>query len=298
MNLREIALALGGEIAGGQVLCPGPGHSPADRSLAVRPDPTAPDGFLCFSHCDDDWRACRDHVRGRLGIERTRSVPKRNGGKLKSQPVAIDDEARTQRVLPIWQAAQPMGAIAKSYLQHRGTALNALPNDMAHALRWHLECPWEREVRPCIVALWTDLHTAEPRAIHRRPITAEGVAVAHWRAMGPTAGCVIRLWPNDAVSQNLVIGEGVETTLAAGTRIVHRHTLLQPAWACGDAGHLAAFPVLAGIEALTVLVDHDANGAGQRAAAECAQRWKAAGREVIRLTPQKEGADFSDVVCS
>jgi hypothetical protein len=30
---------LGGEVAGGQVRCPGPNHSPADRSLSVKLDP-------------------------------------------------------------------------------------------------------------------------------------------------------------------------------------------------------------------------------------------------------------------
>jgi hypothetical protein len=32
-------------------------------------------------------------------------------------------------------------------------------------------------------------------------------------------GCVIRLWPDDMVELGLVLGEGVETTLAAATRI-------------------------------------------------------------------------------
>ena len=44
-----------------------------------------------------------------------------------------------------------------------------------------------------------------------------------------------------------MLGEGVETTLAAATRIEHRGTLLQPAWAAGSAGNMAKFPVLTGI---------------------------------------------------
>src|SRR5437879_6150218 len=35
--LGQLAHPLGGEIVSGQVLCPGPGHSARDRSLAVRP---------------------------------------------------------------------------------------------------------------------------------------------------------------------------------------------------------------------------------------------------------------------
>jgi hypothetical protein len=98
------------------------------------------------------------------------------------------------------------------------------------------------------------------------------------------------------VTNGVVIGEGVETTLAAATRIQHRGTLLTPAWATGDAGHLEKFPVLPGIEALTVLVDHDENGRGQRATADCARRWTAAGRDVIQLIPRIPGEDFADLV--
>ena len=71
---------------------------------------------------------------------------------------------------------------------------------------------------------------------------------------------------------------------------------MRPAWATGDAGHLAKFPALPGIEALTVLVDHDENGHGQRATAECARRWVAAGREVTQLIPRIPGKDFADLV--
>jgi hypothetical protein len=110
------------------------------------------------------------------------------------------------------------------------------------------------------------------------------------------AACVIRLWPDNEVTTGLVIGEGVETTLAAATCIAHRGTLLQPAWACGGSGNLTAFPVLAGIEALTIIVDNDESGGGQDAAAKCARRWIDAGREVTRLTPKILGGDFNDIV--
>jgi hypothetical protein len=94
-----------------------------------------------------------------------------------------------------------------------------------------------------------------------------------------------------------VIGEGVETVVAAATRITHKATLLRPAWACGCADNLKNFPVLAGIEALTLLVDHDANGVGDRATEQCALRWHNAGRDVIRLMWRELG-DLNDAVMS
>ena len=64
LDPRQVAHALGGEVAGRDtILAPGPGHSPRDRSLAVKIDPSAPHGFLVHSFAGDDWRECRDHVR-------------------------------------------------------------------------------------------------------------------------------------------------------------------------------------------------------------------------------------------
>src|SRR5262249_54066860 len=53
--------------SGGQVLAPGPGHSAQDRSLSVKLDDAAPDGFVVHSFAGDDPIACRDHVRRKLG---------------------------------------------------------------------------------------------------------------------------------------------------------------------------------------------------------------------------------------
>src|SRR5262245_56379423 len=54
LDLRSIARALGGEISGRQILAAGPGHSRSDRSLSVRIEPEAPDGFLVHSFAGDD----------------------------------------------------------------------------------------------------------------------------------------------------------------------------------------------------------------------------------------------------
>ena len=67
-DLRAIARATGGEVVGRQVVAPGPGHSPRDRSLSVTISAAAPEGFLAFSHAGDDFAECRDHVKARLGI--------------------------------------------------------------------------------------------------------------------------------------------------------------------------------------------------------------------------------------
>jgi hypothetical protein len=190
----------------------------------------------------------------------------------------------------IWGETLPLaGTDGEAYLARRGIAFDDVPDH--GGLRWHPACPWETGTAPCVVAQYTDATTAEPRGIWRRPIDGQ-----HPRSLGPTAGCVIRLWPDDMVELGLVLGEGVETTLAAATRITHKGTYLRPAWAAGSAGNMAEFPVLPGVESLTLLVDHDANGVGQHAAEQCALRWEDAWRNVIRLTPGECGADFNDLV--
>ena len=110
------------------------------------------------------------------------------------------------------------------------------------------------------------------------------------RYLGRKSGGVVRLWPDEAVTWSVAIAEGIETALAAS----HLHG---PVWACLDAGNLAAFPVLPGIESLTIFADNDESGAGQRAAATCAERWLDA-CEVLVLMPSTTGADVADEVAS
>lgn len=67
LSIQQLHRALGGEMSSGQVLCPGPGHSERDRSLAVKPA-DGDDGFVVFSHAGDDPLQCKDHVRQKLGL--------------------------------------------------------------------------------------------------------------------------------------------------------------------------------------------------------------------------------------
>jgi 5S rRNA maturation endonuclease (ribonuclease M5) len=64
---QEIARALGGQAKGDQVSAPGPGHGPKDRSLSIKVDPSAPDGFVLNSFAGGDFKACKDYVRDKLG---------------------------------------------------------------------------------------------------------------------------------------------------------------------------------------------------------------------------------------
>src|SRR6185312_2197269 len=103
--------------------------------------------------------------------------------------------------------------------------------------------------------------------------------------LGPVGGCAIKLDPDEEVLGGLGIGEGLETCMAA------RQVGLHPVWALGSAGAIAAFPVLAGIAALTLLREHDA--ANARAADQVTLRCQAEGREVFDAWPNV-GMDVND----
>ena len=55
-------------MSGGQVLAPGPGHSAEDRSLSVKLDAGAPDGFVVNSFAEDDPIECKDYVRAKRAL--------------------------------------------------------------------------------------------------------------------------------------------------------------------------------------------------------------------------------------
>jgi hypothetical protein len=107
--------------------------------------------------------------------------------------------------------------------------------------------------------------------------------------LGPVGGAAIKLDADENVEQGLTIGEGFETCLAA------RALGFRPVWALGSAQAIGAFPVLAGIDALTILGESDKNGTNEVNALECARRWLSAGQEAEIVFPNVDG-DFNDLV--
>jgi hypothetical protein len=66
-ELHSWARALGGDVTGGGILCPGPGHTAGDRSLSVK---IGRDGEpICYSHSGDDPILCKDFVREKTGLK-------------------------------------------------------------------------------------------------------------------------------------------------------------------------------------------------------------------------------------
>lgn len=280
MTPQQVAQALDGNSCGRTVLAPGPGHSPNDRSMSITLHPSAPDGFLVNSFAGDDFKDCRDYIKDRLGISQTDYAPKaRIAPPRKAEPKSdMRDIA-----LNIWSECRPIGGtLAEQYLEGRGCALEVLPED----LQYHPALRFQGNIVPGMVALMRDIRTNGPTGIHRTFLKPDGTKLDR-RMLGPAKGACVKLTPDADVTHGLGIAEGVETSLSimkAG---------FAPMWACLSAGTVARFPLLAGIEVISVFADNDESGTGQDAAIRCIDTWKADGREARAVMPKSHG-DFND----
>lgn len=247
--------------------CPACRRSDKDKTLGVTHDER---GYV--AHC---FR-CEF-----VATENTRSSPK--------PPPAAPPKRETLSDYgrDLWNACRHIDGVARAYLETRACVVSPEDGD----LRWHpaLLHPASGKTGPALVALITHAVTRQPMTLHRTWIKADGnkadvepprmLLGGHQKKDG-----VIRLWPDEAVTYGLGIAEGIETALAMAHGI-------KPVWSCIDAGNLAAFPVLDGVESLTIAADAD--DAGRQAATRCATRWHEAGREVYIV--ETETGDLNDL---
>lgn len=161
MDARSMARLLGGEALGNRILCPGPGHSPRDRSLQVLLTDRAPGGYVVHSFAGDDWRDCQAYVRSRLGLgsgSRAGS-PQVSGRFADPSPMGISGHNRDNGALAaaLWaEAVSPRGTLAERYLERRRIPLDDAVCSLV--LRYHPSCPWwdavraERRYSPALLA--------------------------------------------------------------------------------------------------------------------------------------------------
>ena len=182
-----------------------------------------------------------------------------------------------------WQRAKPIrGTLAEAYLAARGlrfddpegrvlrfAASRARKNPVTDDLEYY----------PAMLSLLSDVRSGEPCGvinIYFRPGGGDRIRDKKGKTVtGRARDAVVLLSPFCEPTDGLTICEGTETGIAilmAG---------LAPVWACG--GLLGSFPVIGGIEALTIAADADEPG--ERKAAAVAVRWRQAGRETVIVSP-------------
>jgi hypothetical protein len=287
----EVAVPLsdliGEPVVGGKVLCPF--HNDTTPSLHIYSGNYH--CFVCGAHGDQiDWLVQVE------GMEREEAVYLLDHWDGPITPVTPNDPEITRAfALRLWSEAQPVtGTLAVKYLADvRKIDVDALPAGVP--LGFHPHCPFGPGLRsPCLIALYQDIETDAPVGIHRIALTPDvfdGAKVQRMSLGSWPRARAIKLWPP---GPQLVVGEGVETALAGAMRFCHDDAPLRPAWSLVSSDALGRLPVIAGVERLIILVDHDA--AGLMASDTCTARWTGAGRTVIALTPDPKGTDFNDLI--
>ena len=250
--------------------CPVCDRGPKDTALAVTTDEK---GTVSYCHRCGFTRA--EHLE-RRPLEPVRTAPPKSAEPLEWSAAA---EGIWRRTLPL------RGTVGETYLLYRGCVLPPADGDLRFLT------PTDRHP-PTLCARVTNAETNAPQTLHFTRLSNDGrgksgsdcdkMLLSGHRKKGGA----VRLWPNEAVTTGLALAEGVESALAAAH-------LFTPVWAAIDASNLAQFPVLPGVDALTIFADHDT--AGLKAARECARRWADAGREVRIRAPRAPGADAADV---
>ena len=235
-----------------------------------------------------------EHVLGYSKVEALAYVVGREPGAGAARPRRANEGIRTRAAaaapapattttadaMTLWgQGVDPRGTLAERYL-NRERKLELAADLCGDVLRWHPDIN-------ALLAVFRNIMSGAPQAISRIFIDQDGRKIER-RFTGPVGGAAIMLDPLEDVLEGLHIGEGAETVMAA------RQLGLRPGWSLGSKNGIAAFPVLNGVNSLTLLEEND-GGKSAAACEACALRWHAAGREVI-INRSAVGKDLNDAL--
>jgi hypothetical protein len=274
IGLQHLAQKLGGEVRRRQVLCPGPGHSPADRSLAVKP---SGDRLLVHSYAGNNPIACLQYVRDKLGAL---GAPSCVQAVAKGDPEY--DRRQHEKAQWLWHQRKPIsGTIAERYLRQARGYGGPLPATLGFL------APRKPEHHPAMIATFGLADESEPGvlrapreagAIHLtllRPDSSGKANVERPKLIIGSPGHlpIVLAPPNDLLG--LAIVEGIETGLS-----VYAATGLG-VWAAASASRMPALAdVLPSyVECATIYQEGDP--AGRRGAQELAQKLVKRGVEVL-----------------
>jgi hypothetical protein len=114
LSLPELQRIFGGEISNGELHCPGPNHSRADRSLSLRPAEDVPNdlGLMYHSFAEDEPAVIEDFIREKLNTPKPNGNGNGNGRRRVSDDAIADMVARAAAQS---QEAKPRGKLVATY---------------------------------------------------------------------------------------------------------------------------------------------------------------------------------------
>jgi putative DNA primase/helicase len=198
-------------------------------------------------------------------------------------------QTKRQRALATYDNAGVAPVITRRYLRNRGITIAPPPALRLASQLWH---PFEKAEADAIVGLVE--HAEKGRVgLHAIYLDETNTRKADFHppklTFGPVAGGAIHLAEADP-NNWLIIGEGVETVLSA------MQIMDKPGWAALGTAGVQNLVLPDSIKKVWIAADHDAHGAGQRAAHAAADRFVAEGRQVRVSIPTTKGTDWNDVL--
>jgi hypothetical protein len=268
-------------------MAPCPAHEDREPSLAIREGDDGKILVRCHAGCNQDRviAALRSRNLWEEKISQSDRFAHRAPWRSDNDQRDPDDYRRTKMALRLWRATAPApGTPVETYLNSRGIDVLLPPR-----VRFHpgLKHP-SGSIWPAAIALVTRGADDTPVAIHRTFLDLHGAGKApvepQKMMLGPCRGGAVRLAP---VSGVLMVGEGIETCLAAMTATGN------PAWAALSTSGLRTLELPNTVRDVIVLADGD--DPGEAAARDCAWRWKREGR-LVRIARPPRGSDFNDLL--
>jgi putative DNA primase/helicase len=285
-HAESVASALGAYRSGRDWMARCPAHADHTPSLALSVGGSGKILVYCHAGCSQASVIAALRERGLWGDI---GKPKATAGGFVAGSPKRDKAHLTDFALRVWHAAtHASGSLAEAYLQARGLHLTS-----SETLRFHpgLRHPCG-SVLPAMIALVARGNDHQAVGIHRTFLKPDGrgkAAVEPQRMMlGPCRGGAVQL-ASVSHGDTLLVGEGIETTLAAMQAKGH------PGWAALSAPGLRALDLPPRVRQVIVLADGD--DAGEAAALAAGQRWANEGRQVgIARAPRD--LDFNDMLLS
>ena len=194
----------------------------------------------------------KEVVKDALNLPEPRQKP-----SARPKDTKADEAKKAKKAGGTWAKAGPDDGTIKEYFTSRGLHLDAVPDCLRVAPSDNPKCGVKM-----IVARVSSPGEEQTVAVHRTYLDAEGKRTEK-RMFGPCRGRGVWLAPP---APEIIVGEGIETTLAAMV------AMGIPGVAALSTSGMQTIEIPDTVKKVHILVDEDENRAGQKAAIALAER--------------------------